>query len=213
MLEERRNLMSRKTETSEHYFSPRPKSKIKFGIIHTYLRGRAFKFLTASGVFSKKRVDLGTRLLIESMILPEKGYVLDIGCGYGAVGIAAAAFNPNLHVIMVDVNERAVWLAKKNIKNNLISNAEAKHSHLYESVKNMTFNCILSNPPVSAGMKTVQAIIIEAPKHMADKALFQMVVKSKIGRKRLHTLMEETFGNFNILSRKSGYRVLISEKQ
>jgi 16S rRNA (guanine1207-N2)-methyltransferase len=61
-------------------------------------------------------VDLGTRLLIEAMILPETGYVLDMGCGYGAVGIAAAKFNPKLHVIMVDVNERAVRLARRNIE-------------------------------------------------------------------------------------------------
>ncbi len=205
--------MHKKSESSNHYFSAYPKSKAKFGIIHTYLRGRCFKFLTASGVFSKKRVDLGTRLLIESMILPEKGYVLDIGCGYGAVGVAAATFNPSLHVIMVDVNERAVWLAKQNIENNRISNAEVRRGRLYEPVKNSAFNCVLSNPPVSAGMETVKAIIVEAPKHMANKAFFQMVVRSKIGRKRLRILLEEAFGNVEILARKSGYRIFISEKQ
>lgn len=205
--------MHKKSESSNHYFSAYPTSKTKFGIIHTYLRGRSFKFLTASGVFSKKRVDLGTRLLIESMILPEKGYVLDIGCGYGAVGIAAATFNPSLHVIMVDVNERAVWLTKQNIETNRISNAEVRRGHLYEPVKNSAFACILSNPPVSAGMETVKAIIVEAPKHMANEAFFQMVVRSKIGRKRLHMLLEEAFGNVEILARKSGYRIFISEKQ
>ncbi|MEM3699558.1 MAG: class I SAM-dependent methyltransferase [Candidatus Bathyarchaeia archaeon] len=196
-----------------HYFQEHPKSKLKLGKICTNLRGIPFQFLTASGVFSKKRVDLGTRLLIESMILPEKGYVLDIGCGYGAVGIAAAIFSPHLKVFMVDVNERAVWLAKQNIKINNAKNAEVKQSNLYESVKNLTFDCILSNPPVSAGMKTVKAIIGEAPKHMAQKALFQIVVKSKIGGKNFQNFLYETFGNVNILARKSGYRVFISEKR
>lgn len=205
--------MHEKSESSNHYFSAHPTSNTKFGMIHTYLRGRYFKFLTASGVFSKKRVDLGTRLLIESMVLAQKGYVLDVGCGYGAVGIAAATFNPDLHVIMVDVNERAVWLTKQNIETNRISNAEVRRGYLYEPVKNSVFNCILSNPPVSAGMETVKAIIIKAPKHMAKKAFFQMVVRSKIGRKRLHMLLEETFGNVEILARKSGYRIFISEKQ
>ena len=78
------------------------------GILQTYFRGRPFKFVTASGVFSRTRIDPGTRLLIEFMILPEKGNVLDLGCGYGPVGIAAASFNPNLRVVMTDVNERAV---------------------------------------------------------------------------------------------------------
>ncbi|MDH5754191.1 MAG: methyltransferase [Candidatus Bathyarchaeota archaeon] len=205
--------MRKKDGSQNHYFVAHPKSKIKLGIIHTHLRGRPFEFLTASGVFSKRRVDLGTRLLIESMVLPEKGYILDVGCGYGAVGIAAAVFNPNLRIIMVDVNERAVWLVKQNIEINNVSNAEVRRGHLYEPVKDLTFSCVLSNPPVSAGMETVKAIVTEAPKHMTDKALFQIVVRSKIGGKRLRTFLESAFGNAEILARKSGYRVFISEKQ
>lgn len=205
--------MRRKGENSEHYFAAHPKSKPKLGIIRTDLRGRPFEFLTSSGVFSKRRVDLGTRLLVESMVLPEEGCVLDVGCGYGAVGVAAAAFNPNLRVVMVDVNERAVWLAKQNIVLNGVANVEVRRGCLYEPVADLSFNCVLSNPPVSAGMETVKAVIVEAPKHMADKALFQMVVRSKIGGKRLRTLLEEVFGNVEILARKSGYRVFISEKQ
>jgi 16S rRNA (guanine1207-N2)-methyltransferase len=205
--------MPKKNESLNHYFAAYPKSKIKLGIIHTHLRGRPFKFMTASGVFSKKRIDLGTSVLIESMVLPENGYVLDVGCGYGAVGIVAASSNPNLRIIMVDVNERAVWLAKQNIQLNNVSNAEVRRGYLYEPVKDLTFNCILSNPPVSAGMETVKAIIAEAPKCMANKASFQMVVRSKIGGKRLKMLLEEAFGNAEILARKSGYRVFISEKQ
>jgi len=206
-------MMRRKSENSEHYFAEHPKSKPKYGIIRTNLRGRYFEFLTSSGVFSKKRVDLGTRLLVASMILPEEGWVLDVGCGYGAVGVAAAAFNPNLRVVMVDVNERAVWLAGQNIKLNSVGNAEVRRGYLYEPVTALSFNCVLSNPPVSAGMETVKAIIVEAPKHMADKALFQMVVRSKIGGKRLRVMLEEAFGNVEILARKSGYRVFVSEKQ
>jgi 16S rRNA G1207 methylase RsmC len=205
--------MRKKGEKLDHYFAAHPKSKLNLGIIRTNLRGKSFEFLTSSGVFSKKRVDLGTRLLIESMVLPEEGYVLDVGCGYGAVGIAAAAFNTNLRVVMVDVNERAVRLARRNVEINKVQNAIVKRGHLYELVKDFTFNCVLSNPPVSAGMETVKAIISEAPAHMANKALFQMVVRSKIGGKRLRMFFEEAFGNFQILARKSGYRVLISEKQ
>jgi 16S rRNA G1207 methylase RsmC len=200
-------------KSANHYFEEHPKSKLKLGIIRTNLRGIPFEFLTASGVFSKKRVDLGTRLLIESMILPERGYVLDVGCGYGAVGIAAATFNPNLYVVMVDVNSRAVWLAKKNVEINRLKNVEVRHGNLYEPVKDLTFNCILSNPPVSAGMKTLKAIIAGAPEHLAAKSLFQMVIRSKIGKERMQSFFDEAFGNFKVLSRKSGYRVLMAEKR
>jgi len=196
---------------TEHYFTEKPKSKVDLGIIRTYLRGRLFEFVTASGVFSKTRIDLGTRLLIESMILPEEGYVLDLGCGYGPVGIVAAAFNPKLHVILTDLNERALWLAKENAKRNRIENVEVRKGFLYEPVKDMRFETILSNPPTTAGMKIVLPIIEQAPQHLAKSGLLQIVVRSKISGKRLTTKIEETFGNIKIHARKSGYRVLTAK--
>jgi 16S rRNA G1207 methylase RsmC len=204
--------MSRNDKSVEHYFAAHPKSKAKFGLIRTYLRGRPFEFLTASGVFSKRRVDLGTRLLIESMVLPENGYVLDVGCGYGAVGISAAVFNPCLRVILVDVNNRAVWLARQNVEKNCVGNVEVRRGCLYEPVNDLAFDCVLSNPPVSAGMRTVKAIITDAPVHMACKAIFQMVLKSKVSGKRLRAVFEDAFGNVEVLARGSGYRVLMSKK-
>ena len=196
----------------EHYFAETPKSKPKLGMIHTRLRGETFKFLTSSSVFSKKQVDLGTRLLIEAMQLPETGAVLDVGCGYGAVGIAAATSNPQLHVVMTDVNIRAVQLARKNLKINKVSNAEVRCGYLYEPLKDSTFNCVLSNPPVSAGMETVKAIITQAPSVMASEANFQMVIRSKIGAKTLPSILNQAFGNCTVLARKSGYRVLMAKK-
>lgn len=205
--------MRKQSRESEHYFAAHPKSSLRLGKITVYLRGRRFEFLTASGVFSSRRVDLGTRLLIESMVLPEKGFVLDVGCGYGAIGIAAAVLNPELRVVMVDVNERAVWLARRNIQTSRAFNAEVRRGYLYEPVEDLAFDCVLCNPPVSAGMETVKAIIAEAPEHMTTEARFQMVVKSKIAGKRLHAIFEEAFGNVAVLARKSGYRVLTAEKQ
>jgi len=198
---------------AEHYFTPKPSSRMELKLISAYLRGRIFRFWVSSGVFSKRRIDPGTRVLIENMILPEKGYVLDVGCGYGAIGIVAAALNPNLHVIMVDVNERAVKLAKRNIRLNDVANAEVRLGNLYEPVKGMLFNCILSNPPISAGMSTVETIITGASEYMCEGATIQLVVKSKIGREKLKNIFERTFGNFIVLAREGGYRVLMAEKR
>jgi 16S rRNA (guanine1207-N2)-methyltransferase len=198
---------------TEHYFAEHPKSEARFGLVRTCLRGKNFEFVTASSVFSTKRVDLGTRVLIEAMVLPEKGCVLDVGCGYGAVGIAAAAFNPKLRVVMTDVNRRAVLLARENAERNRVANAEVRQGNLYAPVQDLCFNCILSNPPVSAGMQTVEALIRGAPAVMACNATFQMVVRSKIGRKTLPQVFIEAFGNFQVLARESGYRVLMVQKQ
>jgi len=205
--------MARKARSVEHYFTAKPKSKARYGIVRTYLRGKTFEFLTGSGVFSKRRVDAGTRLLIESMLLPESGCVLDVGCGYGAIGIAAAIFNPRLYVILVDVNARATWLTRLNIEKNLVKNAEVRRGCLYAPVEQLRFECVLSNPPVSAGLETVRTLIVEAPKHLSSKGVFQMVVKSKIASKRLCTILEKAFGNVEVLARESGYRVLVSRRE
>ena len=197
-----------KNNKVEHYFASKPTSEAKYGIIKARLCGRSFQFLTSSSVFSKRRIDTGTQLLIESMALPKTGSVLDIGCGYGAVGISAATFNPNLQVTMTDVNMRAVSLARKNITLNRAFNAQVRYGSLYEPVEGQTFDCVLSNPPVSAGMETVKAIITGAPKVMANGATLQMVIRSKIGAKLLPALFEETFGNCAVLSRESGFRVI-----
>jgi 16S rRNA (guanine1207-N2)-methyltransferase len=205
--------MKRKnSKPSEHYFSSAPKCTDRFGIIHATLLGRNFEFLTSSSVFSKRRVDLGTHVLIDAMVLPEKGSVLDIGCGYGAVGIAAAASNPNLHVVLTDVNIRAVRLTKQNLEANGISNAEARYGYLYEPVEKMFFDCILSNPPVSAGMDTVRAIIAGAPNVLSECGTFQMVIRSKIGAKALPEAFCSAFGNCEVLARESGFRVLLGKR-
>lgn len=204
--------MKHKRNEAEHYYTEQPRSESQLGLIRTHLRGRLFEFLTSSSVFSKKKVDLGTRLLIESMVLPEKGCVLDLGCGYGPVGIAAALFNPYLHVIMVDVNTRAVRLAKKNVKRNNVDNVEVRRGFIYEAVKNTKFDVILCNPPVSAGMTIVMAMIRGAPEHLKEGGLLQLVVRSRIGGRRVLNEMEKTFGNVEVSARKSGYRVLLSKK-
>jgi 16S rRNA (guanine1207-N2)-methyltransferase len=203
--------MSNEKKNVEHYFSSAPKSEDRFGLVRACLCGRNFEFLTSSSVFSKKRVDLGTHLLIESMVLPQKGYVLDIGCGYGAVGKVAGALHKELQVVMSDVHMRAVRLAKRNLEMNCVFNAEVRYGYCYEPVENLRFDCILSNPPVSAGMDTVKAIISGALGVLSAGGSFQMVIRSKIGAKILPVLFKETFGNCDILARESGFRVLMGK--
>jgi len=203
--------MSKDPKNVEHYFTSSPNSQERFGLIRTFLCGKSFEFLTASSVFSKRRVDSGTRLLIETMVLPETGCILDIGCGYGAVGITVAKLNPKLHVVMTDVNARAVRLAKKNMALNRVANIEVRYGFFYEPVEDLKFNSVLSNPPVSAGMETVKSIVVGAHSVMMGGGSFQMVIRSKIGAKILPTLFSETFGNCEVVSRESGFRVLMGK--
>ena len=109
--------------TGDHYFSPQPQADHRYQRFQEELRGREFTFITDEGVFSKKRVDPGTRLLIESIAVPEEGSFLDLGCGYGPIGIVLGSLAPQAVIHMVDVNSRAVELARRNLGENGITNA------------------------------------------------------------------------------------------
>jgi 16S rRNA G1207 methylase RsmC len=196
---------------SEHYFSESPTSPEERGLIRTKLRGFDFEFETSSGVFSHKRVDSGTRLLVESMTLPERGRVLDLGCGIGVVGIVAARLNQALEVWMTDVNSRAVSLAESNTKRNGVK-ATVRQGSLYEPVGDVKFDLIITNPPMSAGIDAVVKPMIEgAPTHLVANGVFQLVVQSNKGGRTLSGIIDETFGNIEVTSRGGGFRVFTAK--
>jgi 16S rRNA (guanine1207-N2)-methyltransferase len=194
----------------DHYFSESPASEKGYGVVRTRLRGRGFEFLTGAGVFSKRQVDLGSRILVENMVLPEAGCVLDVGCGYGVVGIAAACFNPQLRVVLSDVNARAVYLARRNAEvNGVASRVDVRLGSFYLPVCGLRFDCVLSNPPVSAGMEVVRGIVVGAKSVLLPGGCFELVIRSKIGAKLIPDLFMQVFGNCSVVARESGYRVLL----
>ncbi len=194
---------------AEHYFTRRPTSRKRLGLVRCRLRGREFEFFTSSGVFSSRRIDNGSRLLIESMALPERGVVLDIGCGYGPVGIVAAKLWPGLEVWMTDVNERAVKLADRNALRNGVENVVVKQGDLYEPVGERVFDAILSNPPISAGFeRVVEPLVSGAWDRLVDGGSLQLVVQTNKGGRALASLVEGRFGALEVTARGGGFRVL-----
>ena len=196
-----------------HYFSRRPESPERRGLLRCRLRGLDFEFVTSSGVFSPRALDRGTRLLVESMVLPERGAVLDVGCGYGPVGIAAARLRPRLEVWMTDVNERAVALAEENAIRSRVG-VVVRLGDLYEPVGGVVFGAILSNPPISAGMKrVVEPLVGGAVDHLVGGGSLQLVVQSNKGGRAVASLMEGYFGGVEVVARGGGYRILMSVKR
>ena len=122
----------------------------------TELRGKKLRFRTDAGVFSKGEVDFGSRLLAETFVMSEtEGDVLDVGCGYGPIGLSIAASFPERNVHMIDVNERALNLAKLNAERNNIKNVTIYPSDALSAVTEDGFAAILTNPPIRAGKETV----------------------------------------------------------
>ncbi|MET1129035.1 MAG: methyltransferase [Thermoproteota archaeon] len=193
-----------------HYFMKQGK-KVTTRLLSEYVLGVTVEFYVARGLFSVDRIDEGTRLLLESARLPESGVVLDLGCGYGAIGITVAKAKPALRVVMVDVNPLAVKLAKLNAKHNGVQDrVEVYLGDLYEPVKGQVFDAILTNPPISAGMEVVSRIVREAKNHLKPGGSLQMVVRKGAGS--VSSMLEEHFGGYEVLARKRGYTVLYAEK-
>lgn len=188
-----------------HYYSRNPSVPLRTKIVEVTVRGHYFKFITASGVFSFGKFDEGTRLLIENAVLDESFRVLDLGCGYGAIGIVASRFVK--YVLMTDINIRAVQIAKKNLKINNVKNAEVRWGNLYEPVRDERFHSIITNPPVHAGKEVLREIVINAPKHLYDGGLLQLVIRTSQGAKYIKGLMDETFSEVRELAKGGGYRV------
>lgn len=198
----------------EHYFAEKPRAPSKLKRIKATLLGRDFIFETDKGVFAKDHVDLGTKRLIEKVQLPEEGNLLDLGCGYGPIGIAIAATHPKLKVWMIDINERAVNLAKRNAKLNKVKNVVVMKSDRFNALpKDLRFDAIVTNPPIHAGKQLLVKLIREAFDWLKDGGSFWFVARTQHGAKTLQRITEEVFGNAECVDIHGGYRVIAAVKE
>jgi 16S rRNA (guanine1207-N2)-methyltransferase len=196
-----------------HYFSEHPEGAENKKEVRAVLRGNKLRFITASSTFSKKSVDKGTALLIESAIIRRGAKVLDMGCGYGAVGIAIAkAFSAK--VIMSDVNERALMLAKMNLALNCCT-GEVVKSFIYDSLEEHagSFDAILINPPQKAGNDICKKMISESAAFLKNGGFLEIVARPKIGAPGLVEEMKKTFGNCEKISEHGEFAVYASVKK
>ena len=197
----------------EQYFARRPKSAPRPEEIRFAVRGHAFTFRTDAGVFSRGEIDRGTELLLAALEIGPCELILDLGCGYGAIGIVAARLSEGGHVLLTDVNERAVALARKNITANGIDNAEVRLGSLYEPVAGMAFDHIVCNPPIRAGRGVVDRIVAEAPTHLLEGGSLWLVARTRQGADSLRRRMAAAFGAADVVKRGSGFKVLRAAKR
>ncbi|MED3661695.1 class I SAM-dependent methyltransferase [Ureibacillus sp. FSL K6-8385] len=198
---------------TEHYYSRKPQTESRPRQWRCTLLGHSFLFETDSGVFSKSEVDFGSRLLIETFQMPDiEGVVLDVGCGYGPIGLAVAKEYPDRTVVMMDINERAVQLARKNAELNGIQNVRIFESDGVYVDEGVNVAAVLTNPPIRAGKETVFKIYDGAFHYLSDGGELWVVIQKKQGAPSTLKYLEEKFRFAEIMERKKGYWIIKAVK-
>ena len=170
-------------------------------------------FKTDAGVFSKGEVDFGSRLLVETFVMPTvEGDVLDVGCGYGPIGLTIAASFPERNVHMIDVNERALALSVSNAERNGITNARIYSSDALSAVEMQDFSAILTNPPIRAGKETVFSFYDSSFAKLRIGGELWVVIQKKQGASSSVKHLQELFGDVEIIAKKKGYYILRAYK-
>lgn len=198
---------------TEHYYSRTQNVSSDPNYWNYTLKGQTFRFKTDNGVFSKKEVDFGSKLLIETFSFSEvDGDVLDVGCGYGPIGLSIAKLDTSRNVHMIDVNERALGLAKENASVNHVENVTIYESDRLLNVKGNKFASILTNPPIRAGKKVVHDIFEQSHEHLVFGGELWVVIQKKQGAPSAIEKLEQLFNEVEVVEKKKGYFIIRAKK-
>lgn len=194
----------------EHYFDEQPQTDHQIREIKTRFHGIDFTFTTDSGVFSKTRLDYGTELLIETVLADQPkmtGRLVDLGCGYGPVGIVFKRAQPALDVTLCDINQRALTLARQNAKNNQVAYLTILKSDILAEVAGPV-DYILTNPPIRTGKQTVFAFYTEACEKLRPGGILYVVIQKKQGAPSSLAKLESLFADVQIIEHSAGYWII-----
>ncbi len=167
----------------------------------------SFEFLSDNGVFSKKHIDFGSKLLLETYLNNENRplKVLDVGCGYGFIGIVISVIT-NSYVDMIDINKRAIHLTKRNIKKYKSFNGNAYVSDAYSEIKNK-YNVIITNPPIRVGKIKLLEILEGAFDHLEKDGVLYFVIRKDQGALSIKKILEEKH-KVEIINKDKGYFII-----
>ena len=173
--------------------------------------GHLLTFTTDNGVFSKTGIDEGSRILLEALVQEGvHGSVLDLGCGYGVLGITLKTVFPDIVLTAADINPRAAELTELNCKKNNIE-AEVLVSDGFSEIASV-FDAVVTNPPIRTGKKVIYRMFEEAYDYLRKDGILYAVIRRKQGAESACRKFEEIFGNCEVIAREKGYWVLKSFK-
>ena len=190
----------------EHYYTASPASKHDERRLTVRALGVELSFTTDAGVFSRDGLDAGTRTLLEALP-PLAGRVLDLGCGWGALGGVLAKVYPQARFVLSDINARAVALARRNLRENGLGNAEAVCGDGFAAVEGK-FDWILTNPPIRAGKQVIYALFAQAKDFLAPGGTLALVIRTQQGAKSAERYLQSLYQSVKTLDISGGFRVL-----
>ena len=195
---------------SKMYYAENPDAAHDIHELRVDLLGEKMTFLTDAGVFSKKMIDFGSQLLLKCLEVNQGESVLDVGCGYGPLGLSLAKAY-GVQATMVDINNRALGLARQNAERNKVE-ATIFQSNIYEQVEGH-FDHVISNPPIRAGKQVVHEIIEKSKDFLEIGGDLTIVIQKKQGAPSAKSKMENVFGNCEVVKKDKGYYILRSVKE
>ena len=191
---------------SDHYYSTSPESAHHYETCTWEYRGQKMQFQTDAGVFSKGEVDFGTKVLLKALPETVKGRVLDLGCGWGCVGVTVGKTWPETEIVMSDVNERALGLALENAKRNGVK-AEGYLSDGLESVPG-TFQCIITNPPIRAGKQVIYGLFAQSAAALKSDGEMYIVIRKQQGAESAIKYLKTIFQDVETIEKSGGFWVI-----
>ena len=195
---------------NDYYFTGEPASASRPQEAQFVYGGHTLYFTTDSGVFSKGELDKGTATLL-CALPPLSGDVLDMGCGWGAMGIAVAKACPDARVTMADVNRRAIELARDNAQRNS-ADVTVLESDGFSGLSGSLFDSILSNPPIRAGKQVIYAIFREAAAHLREGGCMYLVIRKQQGAPSALTFLRGIYADVSVIEKSGGFWVLRAAK-
>ena len=196
---------------ANQYFENNSNLQSEVRKISYFFKGKELTFFADNGVFSKGGIDFGSNLLLKTVDLSNSKTLLDVGCGYGTIGVTLAKMNPLVSVSMIDVNLRAIGLCELAIKENNVSNAKVFESNIYENVDGL-FDTIVSNPPIRAGKSVVHGIILGAYDHLNDGGSMWCVIQKKQGADSAKKALNLLYKTVEVIEKDKGYEIIKATK-
>lgn len=191
----------------DHYYTASPASEHAPLEFDTVYRGHALRFETDRGVFSRLELDRGTEILLAALPEGLRGRVLDMGCGYGALGVSLAKASPACSLTMADINERAVSLADRNAARNGVA-AETLQSDGFAVLNGRQFDCVVTNPPIRAGKSVIYRMFADAAAALAGGGTLWLVIRKQQGAPSALRYLQTQFAEVTVVTRDAGYWVL-----